>query len=360
MNAKALYVLFLIVILANCKNKGGSLVSPESSSVFFSTDKRIETLYFVFLLSDYPLVTTHSSGYKTSVLHYFDKYRDHQAVLLAKELTSKGFSFDYAVNWVYQHSDFPALEKSYEVSFPFHERKISPDSLERFREELVRFYHQTNCDGFFTVQHEFLEQMVDRVEGSFGKKNIIGVIEDYYGVKKDADYYVILSPLLHSGGFSIERSNLHDKKKELYAVIGPSGLKDSLPEFDKVFLEQDMVIHEFSHNYANPIVEKFIHQTASLEQAVYNPVKKKVKEEGYDSYEAFLYELIVRATTLRIVEIVYGEEEAEQLLEYEKSAGFASIEKVAEALKKYEKQRDKYPSLEEFFPEIINSLVIRE
>lgn len=194
--------------------------------------------------------------------------------------------------------------------------------------------------------------MVSGVRDSFSRKDIIQVIENYFGIKESAEYAVVLSPLLHSGGFTIEVADRH----ELYALVGPGGLKDSFPEFDKVFLEQDLVIHEFSHNYANPVVEQFMDETKKFEKDLFPAVREKVEQEGYATWEGFMFELIVRATTIRIVENMYGTEAATELTNYEISVGFEYVIEIVDELKIYEAQRDKYPTLAEFYPNIIRRL----
>lgn len=325
---------------------------PADKRVVFQTDKRVETLYFVFLLCDYPVMTPYPSAYKEAAKTWFTPHRDHAAVKLGTALIQKGFYTDYAMNWLFLHSHMPVLKRNRRVDFPFEQRAIDPDSLALFRKALADFYVDAGCEAFLRSQQSLLDKMILSTYDSLTRKDIIQVIERYYGIRKKGTFTVILSPLLHSGGFAIQRTD----KNEQYVVIGPGGQKDSLPYFDKVFLEQDMVIHEFSHNYANPIVDRFMTESKKLEADLFPPVKDLVEEEGYSSWEGFMYELIVRSTTIRLVEQVYGPEAAAELMEYEKSVGFEYVEIVVEELKQYEVDRAKYPSLVEFYPNILKRL----
>ncbi len=353
---RLLTILFTASTLFSCndnKPTPATIVNqPDTAALQFLTDKRVETLYIVFLFSDYPLLTPFPNSYKSDALRYFNKYKNHKAVLLAKDLVQKGLVADYAVNWLFQHSDFPEFTRTRTVNFPFDIRPISSDSLELFRKELIDFYTEAHCDSFFRSQDLFLNKMVDDVQDSFSRKDIVQVIENYFGIKKTATYYVVLAPLLHSGGFATERTD----KDELSVLIGPGGVIDSFPKFDKAFLEQDLVIHEFSHNYSNPVVEQFMNETKKFENKLFPAIKEKVKQEGYATWESFMLELIVRATTIRIVENIYGAEAAKELTDYEKSVGFGYVVDIADELKIYESQRDKYTTLSEFYPNIIRRL----
>jgi hypothetical protein len=356
---KHLFVILLITLaFFSCtgkkSNSGGTEVIAENktATLVFKTDKRLEVLYIVFLFSDYPVLSRFSNAYRTDALRYFDKYKTHKAVLLAKALVEKGFVADYAVNWLFQHTEFPEFKKRQSIGFPFEVRSFDPDTMELFREELLNFYTDADCERFLNGQKSFFEKMVLSVEDSFSRKDIIDIIEAYFGIKKSANYYVLLSPLMHSGGFAIERTD----SNELYALVGPSGNKGPLPGFDNAYVEQDMVIHEFSHNYANAIVDKFMEESRKFEKDLFPLVQEQVEQEGYSTWESFMHELIVRSTTVRIVESIYGKQAANTLMEYEKSVGFAFVADMAEELKAYELQRDQYATLEEFYPRLLKRL----
>jgi hypothetical protein len=324
----------------------------ERATLEFKIDKRLETLYFVYLLADYPLITRFDNAYKADAITYFAPHKDHKAVTLTRNLMERGFATDYAVNWIFQFSDFPEFKKNRWIDFPFDARPLNADSMSMLQKELINFYNEAKCETFFAREKDFLDAMVRDVRDSFTRKDIIDVITSYFGVTTEATFQVVLSPLLHSGGYSVERKD----KKEISALVGPGSAKDGRPVFDKVLLEQDLVIHEFSHIFANRVVEIYEPQAEHLEAKIYPQVKEMTAEEGYASYESFMMELIVRATTIRIVEGVYGKEAAQELIDYEKSVGFGYVVDIGEELANYEKQRDKYRTFFDFYPVIITRL----
>lgn len=338
--------------------------SSDSQTLQFRFDKRVETVYFVLMLSgQYEfLISKHPTIYKFAVTNHFSKFKDHKAVKLAKKLIDRGFSFDYAANWIFQFSDFPEFHRSNEINFPFNDtlknggRTINADTLELFRKELINFYSESNCDSFFISQKDFLDEMIFKTENAFSKKDLPKIIENYYGIKKNANFFVILSPLLHGGGYGIDCDNKINSKNELFALIGANGEIEFIPVFDKEFLEQDLVIHEFGHSYESEIVEEFLTQTKQYEQTLYPPIKEKVEKEACVGWTTFMHELIDRAVTVRIVENTYGKEASDKLLDFEKSVGFQYVADIADELKNYERQRDKYPTLKDYFPELIKRL----
>lgn len=341
---------FLLLSGCGSQTPPSETVEATMKPLHIRSDHRLETLYFVFLLADYPLVSRHSTAYKQRAAEYFEPHKAHPAVSLALELFEQGFVADYPVNWVFQCSPFPDFEKQETVDFPFD--ILSSDSTELFREALIDFYHVAECEKFLQKQQPLLDDMTTQVWANLKRKDIISVIENYFGIEKPGTYELVLSPLVHQGGFGVEQMD-HPK---LIAMVGPNGLQDSMPGFDHVFMEQDMVIHEFSHNYGNPIIDAFLPKTSDIESWMFPLIKEAAEAEGYGTWEAYLYELLVRSTTIRIVHQVYGPEAARELMDYEESAGFGHSVLLSDLLKTYEANRQAYATLHDFFPEILKWL----
>jgi hypothetical protein len=359
-NYHLLLALLVVAVFSGCRNKDQM---PEKQAAVagpaleFRCDRRVETVYLVLMLTGKydQLISRHPSSYKNKAVRYFSRFSNHMAVAVAGRLIDRGFCFDYAANWIFQFSDLPEFENNYRVDFSFSERPVNADSLELLRKELISFYTETKCDSFFTAQNQFFEKMISKAETSISRKDLPNVIEDYYGIHKDADYSVVLSPLMHSGGYAIECDNKTTNKKQLLAMCGPNGEIDFIPVFDRQFLEYDMIIHELGHNYINPVADHFKKETAAITAVLYPLVKENMENEGVGE-ESFIYELLNRAITIRIVANAYGQEAADKLLDYEKSIGFKWVQTVADDLKNYERQRDKYPALTDFMPQIIQRL----
>lgn len=341
-------LILLCLPFTNSAGKTG-LGKQQSTAVTFSTDTSVETMYYILLLADYPLLSPYSTSYKNAALRYFKPYRSHKAVLLAKSLFDKGFVYGYPVSWLYKYSSLADCRPTHTIDYPFDATPISADSLAMFRTEMQHFYKDASCEVFLKSQEKFLAKMLKDVSKTAGSKNIIAEIEHYFGVRKHAKWRVVISPLLHSGGYTVERKDV----PEMYALIGPGSAKDSLPVFDQAYLEQDLILHEFSHNYSNSVVEKYMADTKKYETTLYPSIKKAAHEEGYSSWESFMYELAVRTTTIRIARKIYGTAVSDSLSANEKTTGFVYAITLAQGLEKYEKERKQYPTFADYFPELL-------
>ena len=85
--------------------------------------------------------------------------------------------------------------------------------------------------------------------------------------------------------------------------------------------------------------------------------------QHYGTPKTILYEYLVRACELRYLLAHDLEEVANMWLQYSRTMGFLWIEELVELLDRYEKERDKYPMLDDFMPEIVklqNALVTDE
>lgn len=199
------------------------------------------------------------------------------------------------------------------------------------------------------------EQIISQIKKSETIDELPIYLEKYYG-KKLSSYNLILSPLLHSGGFNSEITD-QNGKKEVYALIGPNGEIDFVPYFDKNYMETDMILHEFGHSFVNPLVEKYDIEIERLKSKYFTQkLEENAKLQGYGEWKYVFNELLLRATTIQIAQKHFGKEKANKLLEYEKSIGFELVEKILEILREYETNRNKYVDFDKFYPILIERM----
>ncbi|TFH64771.1 MAG: DUF4932 domain-containing protein, partial [Candidatus Zixiibacteriota bacterium] len=77
-------------------------------------------------------------------------------------------------------------------------------------------------------------------------------------------------------------------------------------------------------------------------------------QSAYGDWETCVAEHILRAVNVRMTYREKGQNAGDNALQSHRRMGFAYIEALCKKLEEYEKQRDKYPTLESFFPELIS------
>ena len=66
----------------------------------------------------------------------------------------------------------------------------------------------------------------------------------------------------------------------------------------------------------------------------------------------WLSEHIVRGATSRLAYLHIGKDTGDERVKFEISQGFNYVAEITACFEKYDQNRDKYPTLEEFYPEI--------
>lgn len=354
---KTRLVLFLGIFFLFGKNSFSQEQKNKLSAEFISVNEQVELLYTIEYLAKAPLVSEHQTLIKWDIDDSLSKFSNDKAVILFKKMRKEyGFGYWRPLNWLLQYSDFPNLEKkrtALDSADLIDENGIK--YLTEFRNALIDFYKKTNFHSFYLQHREFYDKLIDEVKKSRTIEKIPEYLENFYGTKLYS-YNVILSPLLHQGGYNLEFKNANNQI-EVYAIIGPNGEIEFNPTFDKDFLEKDLMIHEFSHSFVNPLVDKYKNQILNLETKYFNEkLKKSAKNQGYSEWTSVFDEILVRANTILITQKNYGEKDAQNLLEYEVNSGFYLIPRILEIMKEYNSNRQIYKKYEDFFPILIKKL----
>ncbi|MBN2892055.1 MAG: DUF4932 domain-containing protein [Bacteroidales bacterium] len=145
----------------------------------------------------------------------------------------------------------------------------------------------------------------------------------------------------------------NDGSIERYSIIG-TFLKDSLgmPRYSNEYAE--VVIHEYNHSFCNPLIDKHYEELKNSALKMFRVVLKTIKKYNYRSEKSMLYETLVRANVIRYAYSNWGEEKAKHLMCKDMFKGFIIIDEVVDLLSIYENNREKYPILDSFMPEITN------
>lgn len=350
---KASILLLTFIISANLfAQKSESKLNSE----FVVVDERVELLYTIEYLAQSPFVSHHQTLVKWEIDDSLSRFSNHEAVLLFKEMEQQyGFTYYRPLNWLLQYSDFPNFEKQREaINCGELIKNENVEYLEKFRKSLIDFYNVTNFHSFYSNHYDFYNKLLNNVIKSKTLNEIPHFLEIFYGTKLNS-YNVILSPLLHQGGYNLEYKN--SNCIEVFAIIGPNGELEFSPIFDKDFLEKDLMIHEFSHSFVNPLVEKYKDFIMGLETKYFNDsLQKSAKNEGYSDWIDVFDEMLVRSNTILITKENYGAEDANYLLNYELNSGFYLIPQILEIMEEYENNRQVYKKYDDFLPILIIKL----
>lgn len=329
------------------------------SSINIVVDPRIELLSIVQYLGNYKnlndsFINNYSFEYKEKIDQHFSSFKDHEAVKFFDKISKKGLTFDAPPALMLFMDDNFNLREDVELTDYIIRRANGRKNIEKLFIHLENFCTETDFIDFYNNNIEFYNEIIKgTLDIINNEKNIIEQLEDYYGIKQKSYNVVLVS--LYGGGSYGPRIQTKDGKFEIYSIIGPyfkdfDGSLSFGSERYFIHLQQ----HEFSHSFINPLTEKNIN-LANLYSELYKPIKSTMKDMAYSNWETCLNEHIIRALTARFA-YLENPDEGIRHLEADKENGFIYIKALFNKLEEYENNRDKYPAIEDFYPELLKSL----
>jgi hypothetical protein len=344
----------ILVMVVNLCSSPSSATDSAPSSIKVAVDPRIELLGVVQLLADWGLKSTHVTelnySYKQEVLAYFSKYADLAAPGMYPEMLPFGFTLITPVQAIMYHSSPPELEALGPIPVRTLRYSGGSENFEKFMAAMRDFAVTTNFMAFFDAHRAYYDSVAAPVRNLVADHNYVTALEEYCGVRQHS--YTIVLGLLQAGNNNYgPRGPASDGSLDVYYVAGVSKIESGLPFFAVNDQLEYMAWHEFGHSFTNPMVIAHIDEIAPY-SSLFQPISAMMKQIHYPDWETCVAEHVVRAISVRLNYLKNGQEAGSRAVQYDRSKGFAYIEALCTKLEEYEKQRDKYPTLESFCPEL--------
>ncbi len=343
-------LLFLLLMLTNISSFS---INPIITA---KVDERTELLSIVFKLAGN---NEYNKGilldYNKQIDNHFANFKDHEAIKYARKIHRKHYiSYDavmsLAIHLKIENSQLSIIDTIAENSI---EKRWKPDVINTFVEKLNDFYTKSDFNKFFNSNRNLYNVAENRFEGVLQKLNI-GWYDSFYGQSPKDGYNIILS--LTNGPSNYGPKTISKSGQEnTYAIIG-SWQADSLNL--PIYSSRNIlptIIHEFCHSFCNHLIDDHISEFEKSGKIIFPYVREKLKKQAYSSYQTMLYESLVRASVVKYVE--QNDTNKTKVLVYiarEQGNGFLWTDKLFNKLTLYENNRDKYPTLEKFIPEIVS------
>jgi hypothetical protein len=339
-----IFILCLSQLYATTNNAINSDNKTDINGITFCIDKRIELFNVIAYLADYPYLNGLDYSYKSDIEIYFAKYKQHPAIVNFESLFRKSFhSIDAPVFFMVCLDD----ELNYITEPQDVFNKTYADSL---RNMFKKFRTECKFDEFYFNHKDFYNLILSTIQFNFKDFKEKERIENYYGSKQNS--YTVILNLLGSGNFGPRIKN--DSGMDIYCVIEPESNIGNIPVFSANRMFNNLICHEFSHSFVNPLVEKYI-ETVNMSSALFDTIKSSMNSQGYSDWETAVKEHIVRAVACRLAAKKYGEESS-NLIEYRNEVGhrFIYVVPLIAKLKEYEQNRERFKSFDDFFPEMLS------
>ncbi|MBA3539254.1 MAG: DUF4932 domain-containing protein [Deltaproteobacteria bacterium] len=324
-------------------------MAPSTSTV--RVDRRVELLSILHRLIGHRAYTeAPATPYVQAVDTTFGPFKNHPAVAATHALRAS-----HAITW-----DAPLilavhLDDQLQLVNPGELPEIDPRftgaDVEAYAATLRDFARDTKLDEFLAVHRPYAEQVEATVRGMIERENPVTWFDGFFGAKPSARFIVVPGLLTGTHNMGV-RATLPDGTQELYQVLGIHA-GDGMPTTDDASVA--LLVHEMAHSYVNPLVAT---HRAALEASgakLYALVEEPMKKQAYGDWKTFVNESIVRAVVVLYLLDRKGKPAANAEARQQLQLAFRWTPDIAKALIRYQAERERYPDLAAFMPEVIKT-----
>lgn len=285
----------------------------------------------------------------------FAHMKNHKAVTLAKSYRQRGVAYDavtgYANQLIFYKPDKIVFATNYKegsnTSFDRWDKTMKKEMLAAIND----FYKKSDFHSWFVSTQAEQKQAISAFKSACDIDYTW--FDSFYGKNNNLASRIILSFMIgsHNNGISLERMG---GTLLLTPVFGSLSMDGSTIRFGG---DTNLIIHEFSHPYCNPLIDKYWSSISSKANEIYNVVKDQMVSHAYGSPEIMMYETLVRSCTISYLRTHNQQNLAERYIAYDESLGFLLVGTIVNAIEKYEREPDKYGgTLDGFMREIIDAI----
>ncbi len=350
---KYILILLPILILSSCSDKSGTTLKPTPK-----VDERTELLSIVFQLAGAEeYATTRVPEYAADINTYFEPYKDHELIQWIPELREKyGIAFDavasYSIRLKIENGEISFQDNIDIGDIDFRWEK---DIASEFLVKLNKFYTDSNFADFFR-QHKALYSIAEKNFNETLDLIDFTWFERYYGTKPEGNFHLVVSLTNGMGNYgpNIEYST---GQRDIYAIIGTWNTDST---GNPIYAPEDyinLIVHEFNHSFCNPLIFEFYPEIENAAIQTYNQDSLTFQRQAYGYPVTVMCEILVRASEVQYMKDTNeSQEDINEKIASEQRRGFVWIDKLCNKLDEYEQQRNSYPTLHSYMPEIVTMI----
>jgi len=337
-------ILIFILITFNFLACAQETIRLEKPKV----DERIELLSIVFRLAEKQDYSNKDFKlYVDRIEQYFEKNKNHELIQFTKSIINEnGIAFDGPMWLAINLDDNLNLLKDVKDVWQLDPR-WTKESVEKFVPLLQKFYKDTYFDKFFKNNADIYDEAVKRFNPIYEQVDLNWCFS-FFGKEPTEIFLIKIGFGINFYGVNLDYTN---GNRKVYAIMGLVGKFDNagFPEYS-IMYDLPLVIHEFNH----PFIDKLTEKNKELFRESGEKISSGAITEAYSSWEVVLDETLVHASMIKYMkDHDFDQSEIEMWINLiKRTYGFFWIEELVEELENYDKQRDKYPTLESYMPKL--------
>ncbi len=334
--------------------------ASQPAGIRSEVDPRVELIAIIFHLVGNPEYDKcRVPAYGQAVEEHFKDHRDHEVVRFARSLrSSRGVSFDAPMSLAVHLGPPPELVPRIPLSPrpPGVDARWRERDIERFLELARAFAKDGNFAGFWDSQRDRRELAEQRMTAVVADRLHQDWFDEFFGAAPGARFCLRVSlmngPNCYGVAFRSVAGDGSAGGDELYSIMGLWNVDvRGEPAPDARVLPT--LVHEFCHSYCNPLVDAHLAELRPAGEALYARVKQRMQRMAYANWETMMRESLVRASVIRYLARHEGNAAAVREGLSQVQQGFAWMPGLTRRLVAYERQRDQYPTLDSYMPEIV-------
>lgn len=336
------------------------LLGISQTEIPVSFDERADLLSVVFRLAGCEEYNDcRMKDYAAAVDSCFTPFKDHEVIALAKEYHETAVSYDAVVSYAL-HLVLPTDNQGL-ISIDKNFKEGGDKSFDRWTEQqkqvflkpLSDFYHKSHFHEWYESTLPVRNQATETFNNDIRPALDFSWFDTFFGPCKNADLRIYLSILVGPGNYGCSSQRI-DGQNVLSPVIG-CAQPDSLGNvYYKAKSVMPTVIHEFCHAYCNPLNAKYWAKMEKKADKVFELKKEKLTRQAYGSSLTMMNETFVRSCVIRYTLSHNSNADINKLISDERN--FLLTRTMVESLAQYEKQRDIYPDIESYMPQLIKDI----
>lgn len=300
-------------------------IDQKVNGITLRIDPKLELYNLVAMQFGHNGMTQSNIHYKQEILSRFEHMEGHQASRLLLQSFMNGWLTDDPIFFLLHLDDNLNIQEN--MPGDILERGGGREHLEEFVRALQDYAHTSGFKEFFEVhQHSFYKQVLAQTSYNFKDFHGVEHMEKYFG-KEAEGYYLLLNLIGGYGNFG--KSIYGTTGFKNYAVIETQSVSAGLPVFWLSPATTDLILHEFSHGFINPYMDEHVVEFMGF-QKLYEPIRETMNGQGYATWDASLYEHLVRAAVVNLTEKIYGQKIGKHLYgRMARGRGFIYVEELS-------------------------------
>ena len=286
----------------------------------------------------------------------FGPWRNHRAVALARDLwENHRITGSAPVALAIYLTPPPGLGGRIPLSpLPADlDPRWTPETVSAFLEAAREFSLDADFTEYFSSREEYFRRSAENLSEALVDQDITGWLQEFFGQEPDG-YTIIVGMQTGYGNYGLSRIR-GDGTQEFVSVVGASSPSrfTGVPRFTAGWVIPT-IVHEFAHSFVNPFVFENEEALRPISEGLYPSHRAKMLPQGYSTWAHLAFEYLVRASVNRYLQNQGDRPGLARRFEADLEQGFPGIRLLTERLGEYQANRDRYPTLTEFLPRIVD------